>query len=340
MKKFTVNEKIKGKRLVRAVCAEYSKVNCAHVQKALKNKDIKVNGKRTKADEIVCLGDEIEVYLPDDILEGKDPSSIVKATKSTGNAVLYSIVYQDENIIVINKRPGIAVHSGKGTEGLSLIELIRRDLNNNEINLCHRIDMNTGGLLLLARDKKALASAIRMLEGKYVSKRYRCLVRGIPDSGEPVICADGTQMKEITAHLEKSPGKGDVYIHDEHKENDIEIATRYRVLQIYKNVGPDDEDVSEIEVELVTGRMHQIRAHFAHVGHPLLGDGKYGRNMYNRFFQTKKRTVSDSRASGRLKYQQLYATSLSFGVLPKGELLAYLSNRVFSITPQYDVTFR
>ncbi|MHB1484354.1 MAG: RluA family pseudouridine synthase [Saccharofermentanales bacterium] len=339
MKKFTVNEKIQGKRLVRAVCAEYPKASCTHIQKALKNKDIKINGKRTKSDDILCLGDEIEVYVSDDILDGKDQASAAKASKASDKGSLYSIVYQDENIIVINKRPGIAVHSGKGTEGLSLIELIRRDLNNNEINLCHRIDMNTGGLLLLARNKTALASAIRLLEGKYITKRYRCLVRGIPDPGEPVVCADGTQMKEIASYLEKASGKGDVYIHDEPKEGDIKITTRYRVLLIHKGAGPDDEDVSEIEVELVTGRMHQIRAHFAHIGHPLLGDGKYGRNAYNKFFQTKKRTGSDTCASGKLKYQQLYATSLRFDALPKGELLAYLSNRVFTITPAYDVLF-
>lgn len=328
MKTFIINEKTQGKRLVRAICTEFPKVSVLHVQKALKNKDVRINGKRTKLDEIVCNGDEIAVYLSDEILDGTSDQGNTQKKPEQKSVPYYNIVYQDENILVVNKRPGIAVHPGENTEGLSLIELVRRDLGNDEITLCHRIDMNTGGLLLLARNKTALAGAIRALENKLVSKRYRCLVRGIPDAGDPILCDDGTPMKEITSHLEKSSGKGDVYIHDEPKEGDLDIVTRYRILHIFKGAGPDEEDVSELEVELVTGRTHQIRAHFAHLGHPLLGDGKYGRNAYNRFFEAKK---------GKLKYQQLYATTLQFKLIPKGDILAYLSNRAFRINPAYDV---
>ena len=220
MKTFKVSEKTQGKRLVRAVCTEFPKVPASQVQKALKNKDLRINGKRAKADEIVCQGDEISVYLPDEILEGTDAAHIAKEKADHPSASMYSIPYQDENILVINKRPGIAVHSGENTEGVSLIEQIRADLGNSEITLCHRIDMNTGGLLLLARNKKALAGVIRAMEDKQISKRYRCLVRGIPDQGDPVVCEDGTKMKELAAFLEKPSGKGDVYIHDEAKEGD------------------------------------------------------------------------------------------------------------------------
>lgn len=330
MKTFKVNEKTQGKRLVRAICTEFPKVNVSYVQKALKNKDIRIDGKRVKSDEIVCQGEEISVFISDEILDGLDAGSKTKEKADRKSAPMYSIVYQDENIIVINKRPGIAVHPGENTDGISLIELIRQDLGNNEITLCHRIDMNTGGLLLLARNKHALAGVIHAMDEKLISKRYRCLVRGIPDQGESIVCEDGIKMKEMTSYLEKPTGKGDVYIHDEPKDGDLNIITRYRVLNMYKGVGPDAEDVSELEVELVTGRTHQIRAHFAHIGHPLLGDGKYGRNAYNRFFEARK---------GKLKYQQLYATNLHFGVLPKGELLAYLSNKTFTITPHYDISF-
>jgi len=331
MKIFIVNEKTQGKRIVRAICTEFPKVAVSHVQKALKNKDIRMNGKRVKTDEMVCQGDEISVFLTDEILEGTDAGSVAKEKAIQESTPMYSIAYQDENILVVNKHPGIPVHPGENTEGISLIELVRKDLGNKEITLCHRIDMNTGGLLLLARNKQALASVIHAMDEKQISKRYRCLVRGIPDQGDATVCEDGVKMKEMTAFLEKPTGKGDVYIHDEAKEGDLSIITRYRILSIFKGVGPDQEDVSELEVELVTGRTHQIRAHFAHVGHPLLGDGKYGRNAYNRFFDAKK---------GKLRYQQLYATSLHFGVLPKGDLLAYLSGRTFTITPRYDISFR
>lgn len=333
MKTFKVNEKTQGKRVVRAICTEFPKVAVPHVQKALRNKDIRINGKRVKADEMVCQGDEVSVYLSDEILEGLDSEGKTKEHAVHDASPTYTIPYQDENILVVNKSPGIPVHPGENTEeiGISLIEQIRSDLGNDEITLCHRIDMNTGGLLLLARNKTALASVIRAMEEKQIHKRYRCLVRGIPDLGEEIVCEDGIRMKEITAFLEKPSGKGDVYIHDEAKEGDLSIITRYRILSIYKGAGPDQEDVSELEVELVTGRTHQIRAHFAHVGHPLLGDGKYGRNAYNRFFEGKK---------GKLKHQQLFATSLHFGMLPRGDILAYLSNRTFSIEPRYDISFR
>ncbi len=330
MKTFKINEKTQGKRLVRAICTEFPKVTVSYVQKALKNKDIRINGKRTKTDEIVCHGEEISVYIDDEILDGTDALSIEKEKTVHKQVPFYSIVYQDENMLVVNKKPGIAVHPGDKTEGTSLIELIRQDLGNNEITLCHRIDMNTGGLLLLARNKAALARIINAMDEKLIRKRYRCLVRGTPDFGENIICEDGVKMKEMTAFLEKPTGKGDVYIHDEAEEGDLDIITRYRILTLYKEVGPDNEDVSELEVELVTGRTHQIRAHFAHIGHPLLGDGKYGRNAYNRFFDGKK---------GKLRYQQLYATSLHFLTMPKGDMLSYLSGRTFSINPSFDISF-
>lgn len=330
MKTFIVNEKTQGKHVVRAICTEFPKVAVPLVQKALKNKDIRVNGKRVRSDDMLCQGDEVAVYLTDEILEGTSAQAKAKETAVVDTVPMYSVVYQDENILIVNKRPGIPVHPGRNTEGTSLIEQVRKDAGNEEITLCHRIDMNTGGLLILARNKNALESVIHAMNEKLIGKRYRCLVRGIPDQGEDMVCDDGVKMKELTAFLEKPAGKGDVYIHDEAKEGDLSIITRYHILSIYKGVGPEQEDVCELEVELVTGRTHQIRAHFAHIGHPLLGDGKYGRNAYNRFFEGRK---------GKLKYQQLYSTSLHFGAIPRGDLLTYLSNRTFSITPRYDISF-
>ncbi len=333
MKTFTVSEKHLGKHVVRAVCTQFPNVSVSQVQKALRARDIRINGKRVRTDEILCQGDEVAVYLPDEVLEGQDAAARAKAQAAPAPEAFYRIPYQDENILVVNKRPGISVHPGENAAeaGASLIERIRADLANPDITLCHRIDRNTGGLLLLARNKPALDSVIRAMKDKRIHKRYRCLVRGIPDTGEPVVCDDGVRMKEITAFLEKSSGKGDVYIHDEEKEGDLPIVTRYRVVSIFRGAGPDEEDVSELEVELVTGRTHQIRAHFAHLGHPLLGDGKYGRNAYNRFFEGKK---------GKLQYQQLFATSLHFGSFVRGDVLAYLSGRTFSIVPDYEVDLR
>lgn len=354
MKTFIIEKKSNGKKLVHAICAEFPDAKPSIILKALQNKDIRVNGQKIKTDDPVFIGDEISVYISDELLLNKsvsakeptDGKSIAEASTGDSKSQVtsrnvsgknssytdsrppYSVVYQDENILVINKSPHIAVHPGESTVGPTLIELIRRDTNNNEITLCHRIDMNTGGLILLARNKKALAGVIAALKEDKIRKRYRLLVRGIPDVGDPVVCYDGIKMKEIKSFLEKPPGKADVYIHDEAKEGDLEIITRYRILEIFKGVGPAGEDVTELEAELVTGRTHQIRAHFAHIGHPLLGDGKYGRNAYNRHFQGK---------SGKLTHQQLFSTSLHFVDIQKPVMLSYLSNRIFKIKPDYDI---
>jgi 23S rRNA pseudouridine955/2504/2580 synthase len=354
MKTFKAEKKSNGKKLVHVICAEFPDAKPSVILKALQNKDIRVNGQKTKTDDFVFIGDEISVYVSDDLLFNKSDSvkekadgspqtqtssadaksqtssrsSTGKSTSSNDSRPPYTVVYQDENILVINKSPHIAVHPGESTVGPTLIELIRKDTNNSEITLCHRIDMNTGGLILLARNKKALAGVIAALKEDKIRKRYRLLVRGIPDVGEPVVCYDGIKMKEIKSFLEKPPGKADVYIHDEAKEGDLDITTRYRILEIFKGVGPQGEDVTELEAELVTGRTHQIRAHFAHIGHPLLGDGKYGRNAYNRHFKGK---------SGKLTHQQLFSTSLHFVDIQKPVMLSYLSNRIFKIKPDYDI---
>ena len=281
---------------------------------------------------MLCQGDEVAVFLADEILEGTDAGSMAKAKASVETTPMYSIPYQDENILVINKHPGIPVHPGVNTEGISLIELIRKDLGNEEITLCHRIDMNTGGLLLLARNKRALASVIHAMDEKLISKRYRCLVRGIPDQGEPMVCDDGMKMKEMTAFLEKPTGKGDVYIHDEAKEGDLSIITRYHVLSIFKGAGARPGGCKRAGSRACDRPHPSDPRPFSPISAiRFLATGNMGRNAYNRFFEAKK---------GKLKYQQLYATSLHFGLLPKGDILAYLSGRTFSITPHYDISFR
>ena len=212
--------------------------------------------------------------------------------------------------------------------GDCLIDILRKDYHDPDMDLCHRIDMNTGGLILLAKNKKSLEDAIELFKGDLITKRYRCLVRGVPNVGENVICKDEAIMKEISAFLEK-PATGNVFIHDIPKDGDLPITSRYRVLEVFPGIGPDGEDVSDIEVELVTGRTHQIRAQFAHLGHPIIGDGNYGRNQYNLHFKNLK--------GGKVRYQQLFASTLLFGTIPKGNMHTRLSGRKFSIEPLYDV---
>lgn len=339
MKSFKINEKDHGRHVVRVITGIYTGIHLNAVRHALKNRDIRVNGKRIRDDVQVYEGDEVAVYLSDDILEGREevkagPKDAAGSSAKTGSAAsrksMYKSVYSDENIIVVNKRPKLAVHSGEGITGLTLIDMIREDFNDSGINLCHRIDMNTGGLVILARNDKAVREIAAALKTGAIYKRYRCLVKGKPATGKPVVCEDKTKMFELRAFLERDQSSKDVYIHDVEKPGDLEIVTKYRILNKYDGAGPDGEPVSELEVELSSGRMHQIRAHLAHLGNPLLGDGKYGRNAYNRNFRTE---------NGYLRYQQLWATSIHFLELPSGSLLSYLSGRVFKCSADFDIKF-
>lgn len=323
MKSFTVTSDKNGKHVIRAAIAAYEVLTPQVLQKAIRKKDIRVNGKRISEDVAVYTGDIVELWIPDENFSYKAPVAGLPSSLDD-----YKVVSETDRILVVNKRQGLAVHSGKGTEGPALIDLVRKNFNNPAIDLCHRIDMNTGGLVMMAKGKENLEHAIELFKKNLITKRYRCLVRGVPQDGEPCVCADDAIMKEIRAFLEK-PHRGNVFIHDTAEENDLPIVSRYRVLTVLKGAGPDQEDVSEIEVELVTGRTHQIRAQFAHMGHPILGDGNYGRNQYNHYFETKN--------GSRVRFQQLFATTLLFGKIPKENHHHALSGRSFSIIPMYDV---
>ncbi len=324
MKSFTVSADKDGKHVIRVAIGEFDMLTPAMLQKALRRKDIRINGKRIGEDCPVNTGDHVELWLPDECFVKSAPAA---EPSSTGLSD-YKVVFENDRLVLVNKRQGLVVHSGRGTEGPALIDIIRKDQKNPAVDLCHRIDMNTGGLVLLAKGKENLEHAIDLFKQNLIIKRYRCLVRGVPSQGEPCVCADDTIMKEIRAFLEK-PSRGDVYIHDVPKEGDLPIITRYRVLKIISGIGPDNEDVSELEVELVTGRTHQIRAQFAHLGHQILGDGNYGRNQYNRHFTSKN--------GSKVRYQQLFATTLLFARIPKENHHTGLSLRKFSIVPLYDV---
>lgn len=323
MQEFIVDQQSDGKHLVRVILARFPALSPGQVHQALRRKDIRQNSLRCKVDGPVSAGDRIAVYLTDDVLSGNRPASRQSAEKPP-----YQIVYEDPMILIINKTPGITVHQagGRHEQGPFLIDLLRSDMQDENLNLCHRLDRQTGGLLIVARRAAALASVRELIQKDLLVKRYRCLVRGVPAKGEPVKTADGTIFLEVTAWLEKDAQHSDVYIHDLKQTGDLPIITRYRVLRVISPENPAQEDTAELEVELVTGRTHQIRAHMAHLGHPLLGDGKYGRNSYNKLF---------CNSDGPLRRQQLYATELRFSPQIKGAL-AYLAGKVFTINPEFD----
>jgi 23S rRNA pseudouridine955/2504/2580 synthase len=191
--------------------------------------------------------------------------------------------------------------------------------------------MNTGGLVLIAKNKQALADCVELFKNDLVTKRYRALVLGEPYVGEPAVGADGTIYKEVKGYLEKTKS-GKVYIHDDKQPGDLDIATKYRILKTFENAGPDGESVSDLELELVTGRTHQIRAQFAHIGHPVIGDGNYGRNKVNMHFETVD--------GKKVRYQQLFSCQIIFGRIPKNNMHIDVSGKTFKIGPDYKVRLK
>lgn len=245
-----------------------------------------------------------------------------------GSQLIYRVVHEDEQLIIVEKPAGISVHGDRGQDETgTLIARLKDDYRSDNLKLCHRLDRNTGGLLMIARDTRTEEAVREAMEEHLIVKRYRCLVRGVPTAGVQVTTSDKSIFLEIKAYLEKDSAKSDVYIHDYRQRNDHPITTRYRVLRVFTHATADGEAISELEVELVSGRTHQIRAHFAHIGHPLLGDGKYGRNSFNRQFRGP---------NGLIVRQQLYAVSLLFSHKLKGILTGY-AGRIFTVPPVYDL---
>lgn len=319
MQQFTVEANESGKRLVRVLTKRYPGVPAYRFQKALKNKDIRIDAERPRSDVLLLEGQCVQIFLPEEIL---------LAEPIERNAA-YSIVYEDRSVLIVNKAPGITVHPGKDTPvGSTLIEKLRDQYKNQELTLAHRLDRNTGGLVLLAKSKVALGKLNEVLKQDQIVKRYRCLVRGIPEIGEEVRLSDGDLMYETRAFWERPRHADQVYVHSEQRPGDLPMITRYRVRQVYTDLSAIGEPIAELEVELVTGRTHQIRAHFAFLGHPIVGDGKYGRNEFNLLFRTP--------LGGKLQHQQLFATSLLFGQkLPDG--LQGLAGKTFKIDPPYEI---
>ena len=327
MRDFKVTRAQDGLHVVKACQEAYPQLKPADLFHALKRRDIRIDGKKVNKDIAVKEGNVVEIWLPDELFDGASKT----APKAKPQEKMFEIVAETKGLLIVNKSQGIAVHSGKSDIEDTLIDQIRNTTKFREAELCHRIDMNTGGLVLIAKNKQALADCVELFKNNLVVKRYRALVLGEPDVGEPAVGEDGTIYKEVKGYLEKTK-QGKVYIHDEKQPGDLDIATKYRILKTFENAGPDGESVSDLELELVTGRTHQIRAQFAHLGHPVLGDGNYGRNKVNMHFETKD--------GKKVKYQQLFSCQIMFGKVPKNNIHVDVSGKTFKIGPDYNVRLK
>ena len=275
-------------------------------QKYIRIKRIKWNGGRAERDTRLQEGDVLQLYINDEFFEKprQDNAYLTVASPKL------NIVYEDEHILLVDKRPGLAVHPHDGAEyGRTLIDHILsylyqkkewtpRGENAFTPALCNRIDRNTGGIVIAAKTAEALRVMNQKIKDREIDKRFLAIVEGCPKP----------ETGSLKGYLFKDEKKNRVFVSDSPKPGAKTCQTNYKVLAKRK-------DLSLVECELITGRTHQIRAQFAHAGHPLLGDGKYGK-LDKRFDRT---------------YQALYSYKLTFCFTTDAGELSYLNGKSFRV---------
>ena len=286
--------------------------------KSIRTKKIKVNRKRAENNTLLCEGDLIQCFLAEEFFAKLDSVSEVSLSFDKIQPKL-DVVYEDENIMLLNKRPGVSVHEDEDSKVNTLIAHVQaylyqkgeydpKDEQSFAPSLCNRIDRNTGGIVIAAKNAEALRVMNEKIKEREIDKFYLAAVHGIPKKREDT----------LTGYLIKDEKLNKVRVYDTNPPKGAKnIITKYKVIA---TKGSD----ALVEVELLTGRTHQIRAHMAHIGHPLVGDGKYGVNKNDR--------------AGGYKYQALYSYKLRFSFKGEKTVLDYLNGKEFSI-PKKDIYF-
>ncbi len=306
MKELTVGANDAGQRLDRFLAKAVPLLPASLAQKYIRIKRIKRNGGRAERDTRLEAGDVLQLYINDEFFDKprEDNAYLMVAVPKL------NIVYEDDQILLVDKRPGLAVHPHDGAEyGRTLIDHIQAYLyqkhewspcseNSFTPALCNRIDRNTGGIVIAAKTAEALRVMNQKIKDREIDKRYLAIVEGTPKP------KDGS----LQGYLFKDAKKNRVFVTDAPQPGSKSCRTDYRTLAVHGGL-------TLVECKLVTGRTHQIRAQFAHVGHPLLGDGKYGK-LDKRFDRS---------------YQALYSYSLTFAFTTDAGALAYLNGKHFQV---------
>jgi 23S rRNA pseudouridine955/2504/2580 synthase len=307
MKELTVRQNDAGQRLDRFVGKAVPLLPDSLLQKYIRLKRIKLNGKGAKRDTRLNAGDVLQLYVNDEFFEKpREENSYLKVSTPRLN-----IVYEDENILLLDKKPGVLCHSAGVWDYNTLIANVQaymaqkgewrpKEENSFAPALCNRIDRNTGGIVIAAKNAEALRILNEKIRDREIEKYYLCAVQGKP--------------KPATGRLEnflfKDAKKNQVFIKAKAEPGAKTAITEYRLLKSQGNL-------SLVECRLLTGRTHQIRAQMAYAGWPLLGDGKYGKERFNKEFGEKG--------------QALYSYKLEFAFPTDAGILNYLKGKSFKV---------
>ena len=306
MKEIKIGPNDAGQRLDRFLAKAVPLLPASLAQKYIRIKRIKCNGARTERDARLKEGDVLQLYINDEFFDKPREDN---AYLTVANPKL-NIVYEDEHILLVDKRPGLPVHPHDGADfGKTLIDHIQaylyqkkewrpREENSFVPSLCNRIDRNTGGIVIAAKTADALRIMNQKIKDRELDKRYLAIVEGAPKP------RDGS----LKGYLFKDAKMNKVFVTDRPQPGAKTCQTNYKTLA-------SAQGLTLVECELITGRTHQIRAQFAHAGHPLLGDGKYGK-LDKRFDRN---------------YQALYSYKLTFTFSTDSGVLEYLNGKSFQV---------
>ncbi len=305
MKEFIINSNDSGQRVDKFLTKAVRLLPKALMYKYIRTKRIKLNSKRCEISTKLCEGDVLSLYINDELF-GENPDKDFLTVSSSIN-----IVYEDDNILLIDKPCGMVVHEDDENTADTLINRVKRYLFEKgeyipeteasfSPSLCNRIDRNTGGIVICAKNAESLRILNQKIKDRELEKLYLCITVGSPNK----------KTETLMAYLIKDEDKKQVFISDKPIRGYKQIKTKYTVVE-------KKGELSLVEIDLITGRTHQIRAHMAHIGCPLLGDGKYGVNSVNMRYNVKT--------------QALYSYKLTFKFKSDAGILSYLDGKSFSV---------